>query len=673
MTVTLPRYIVYDSETTITDNNGTAFVPENRVVISGVKTEIIKSISDGIDVIVLAEMEHGALLVGQNITFDLHYIIKEMGTHWIEECINAGLRIWDTQIAEYVLSGQQTRMASLDELATLYGGTIKDSYVSDMFANGIGADKIEKSVLIPYLEADLENTELVFKKQYEQAVLSNKLPLIMYMNHARLMTTLMQYNGLRVDKAGLVTLKMQLERDMQIYRDDIVVELMYEIKRSLPPDAVLNQDEDSLCTDAMLSSYFFGGTAVLDVKVPTGTTYKSGKKAGQVKYKNDTALVTFKTKHLPWLPTKSSKSYTLLHPMDDDVIDVLARSFKLAFKVRELRRCKKIVGTYIDGVLKNTYDTEKGSFVHPDYNHALTATGRLSCARPNLQNVDGEVKQYYVPLDGHQFLLEFDFKQLEVCGLAQLSRDPQLIADICNGVDLHYETGRTVFGWCSPADMDEKTRRGVKGVNFGLIYGGSAKGLAKQTGFDVKVVEKLIAAFYSRYPMVKVWQDDNISAVKKGRTYTSGGMRTEKGYPRGVSSLKSCTGREYVFTEYDAPDWIVETRKEYTSFSPTEIKNYPVQGFATGDVVPITLGVMMQYYCAEDELGVTPVNTVHDSIMFSVAYGQEAQDLYHLVVDKVMPTVVQVLKDSFGIDMLVPLNVDAKIGYNWGNMDKYKP
>lgn len=666
----IPRnYFIFDTETTISPTGDpTAFVPTNEVVMAGIKSSA-GHVCCADDVTEVLPLIKGQVMVGHNVAFDLMHLFRACSHITVDRFIcDYKLRIWDTQIAEYILTGQQAKMTSLNDLALKYGGTLKDSFVSDAFDRGEGADTIDPDILREYLIGDLDNTDLVYQKQYEQAEKEGLLPLIYLMCNARLCTAIMQFYGMGVNTTALLVYKVDLERKRAMCDLKIKASLEAELLPQLPSGCTFAHEIST--SNNMVSAYLYGGSVKLDVLKDSGEVYMSGAKAGKPKLKRTQEWFSFAGRTPTTHPTKVSANYTLIHPLDDNVLEALViaggDTGAFASTLIKARRLDKLIGTYCEGVLKNVYPDGR---VHPNYNHALTATSRLSCSNPNLQNQDPETKRFFRPLRGSLFV-EFDFKQLEVCALAHLSGDRQLIEDIRCGVDLHYETGKTVFGWRSPSEMDDDTRRAVKGVNFGLIYGGTAAGLSDTTGQPKHIVQALIDAFYSRYPYVKIWQNRNISAVHDDRQY-NGGVYTELGYPKGHSVLVPApTGRKYVFHEYDAPEWL-RSKGTLTSFSPTEIKNYPVQGFATGDIVPITLAVLMQRWAEHREIHAMPCNTVHDSFMFECVR-EDIDSLIEMVNNEVIPGVMFVLEDTFGIKLAVPLKVDVKVGPNWGEMKKYE-
>jgi DNA polymerase I-like protein with 3'-5' exonuclease and polymerase domains len=147
--------------------------------------------------------------------------------------------------------------------------------------------------------------------------------------------------------------------------------------------------------------------------------------------------------------------------------------------------------------------------------------------------------------------------------------------------------------------------------------------------------------------------------------------RTESLLPAGIGEYRSITGRLYRFTEYDAPEFLVR-RGTRTSFSPTQCKNYPIQGFATGDIVPEVLGRVFRALLADEELRekCLIINTVHDSIIF---------DCHKSVLDKACRLIRSVMEDApkwmekrYGFKIDLPLNVDVEYGHSWDSLENWK-
>ena len=273
-------------------------------------------------------------------------------------------------------------------------------------------------------------------------------------------------------------------------------------------------------------------------------------------------------------------------------------------------------------------------------------------------------------------LLEADFSQLEIIALAHLSGDPTMKEDILDGTDLHRIRAAQMYGKCA-RDVTPQERQIAKVFSFQLQYGAGATSMAASCGVDVSIAKKFIADYYDRYPEVKAWQEKVAEEYAERRRPSQ--RVTPLGVTAGMGWHHSITGRRYVMYEDDNPyagtrRWGEGGQEPATNFSPTKMKNYPVQGFATGDIVPMVLGevfkmVMTKAWSTRYKL----INTVHDSILFDIAPRDDEELLRFCTQLKgVMESAPKMLKEEFNIDFELPLKVDISVGKNWGVMEKYK-
>lgn len=271
-----------------------------------------------------------------------------------------------------------------------------------------------------------------------------------------------------------------------------------------------------------------------------------------------------------------------------------------------------------------------------------------------------DIKECFVSRFGERGrIMEVDYSQLEIVVLAEVTQDPQLLADIRAGTDMHRVRAAELFG-IPEVSVTKQQRTTAKMLSFQLQYGAGANSMAKDLGIQVKLAQQFVINYYKRYPAVKRWQDNMIKAIHMVRYMPTDPARTKAGNPKGVSKFNSPTGRIYTFSEYDAPDWV----KEVTSFSPTEIKNYPIQGYATGDIVPFILGlVRRRIYAAGLEDVCLLVNTVHDSIVLDI------EEEYVYTIGKLMKDTMEhvpaVLDKMFGIKCTLPFPVEVSFGVSW--------
>lgn len=276
-----------------------------------------------------------------------------------------------------------------------------------------------------------------------------------------------------------------------------------------------------------------------------------------------------------------------------------------------------------------------------------------------------EIKECFVSRFAPEgVLLEADFSQLEVVGLAVLSGDPVLKDDIKSGRDMHRTRAAELFDIPESKVSDEQ-RRAAKAFSFMLQYGSGAKGMAHKTGLPLHLARKFINNYYDRYKEVLNWQEYIAECVKSSRMPT--GRHTPKKYPQGTGHYTSPTGRTYRFFEYDAPEGF---KRSEPGFSPTEMKNYPVQGFATGDIMALYRGKVYRRLLDEYWTGrVLTVNTVHDSIMFDVANSECAADLKVLLENEAKRIPSQ-LRSLWGIETDLEFKIECKAGPTWATLTK---
>jgi DNA polymerase I-like protein with 3'-5' exonuclease and polymerase domains len=548
--------------------------------------------------------------------------------------------VWDTQLAEYLLTGQQSSYASLDEVSVKYGGVLKDDRVKEFWEAGVQTEAIPTDMLADYLMGDISNTEIVYLAQVELAKKYGMLPLIESQMRALLATTLMEYNGMQVD---LAYIKEQSKRlAVEIGETETLLSSSLP-STDMPSDWLWSSPKD-------VSMLLFGGTHIVKEKHHVGQ-YKNGKD----KYK--VVDVEHRCTGLGLEPSRvgANPTKTGYYTVDETVLKNCTHP--IAKQVLQLRTLSKQRETYYENMRSLTFPD---GCIHPNLNHVTTKTGRLSCNKPNIQNqtIEGGIKKAYVSrwgIDGR--LVDFDYSQLEMAGLAAIADDTQLSYDINHGIDMHTELYKEMYGRTCTKDERKK----FKPLSFGLVYGAGAKTLAANAGCTVAEARKFIKVFYGRYKGVGKFHSTIMDeAVEKRRLTTK---RSPKGFPLGVYTKRMPTGRMYVFSEYDN-EW-----KGGVSFSPTELKNWPVQGFATGDVVPHMVGLIVEkLYKSDLYKWCVPVMTVHDSIVFDVK--EEYVDKFVKACYSVLKNTTAFINHYFNIEMPVTLSVGCSVGKNWQDLEE---
>jgi len=315
-----------------------------------------------------------------------------------------------------------------------------------------------------------------------------------------------------------------------------------------------------------------------------------------------------------------------------EVLEELALVHELPKKVLDYRELAKLKSTYAD-VLPRLIHPATGR-LHTRFSQTGTATGRLSSSNPNLQNIPvrselgREIRAAFVASPGCQ-LLSADYSQIELRILAHLSEDPVLVEAFRRGEDIHSRTAQEVFG-VAPFAQTHEHRRVAKVINFGVIYGLSAFGLAQQLGIDTKEGAKFIAAYFERYSGVKQFLDRQIAETRE-----TGITRTMFGRVRPIPEINS-------------------PQPNLRSFAERTAMNTPMQG-AAADLIKLAM-IELDRRLA-DGFESRMILQVHDELLFE---GPETE----------MPRLMKLVKEVMeGVHKLrVPLLVEARPGDNWSEL-----
>lgn len=315
-----------------------------------------------------------------------------------------------------------------------------------------------------------------------------------------------------------------------------------------------------------------------------------------------------------------------------DVLEQLAETHEVPRLVLEYRHLSKLKSNYIDA-LPLLADSE--SRVHTTFQSAATATGRLSSVNPNLQNIPirtelgREIRAAFVAAPGTR-LLSADYSQIELRLLAHFSGDPLLLRAYENNDDIHTLTASEVFG-VAPEAMDKETRSRAKAVNFGIVYGISAFGLAAQLGIPQAEARAYIDRYFARYQGVKEFIEKTLAAARK-----EGSVRTLFGRMRPIPDIESRNPNQRGFAERTAV-------------------NTPLQGTAA-DLIKLAM-IALDRKLTERRLRTRMVLQVHDELVFEVPEAECAE--IEALVRAEMEGVAQ---------LRVPLIADLGFGPNWRDM-----
>ena len=314
----------------------------------------------------------------------------------------------------------------------------------------------------------------------------------------------------------------------------------------------------------------------------------------------------------------------------EEVLQELALTYPLPKLILEHRSLSKLKSTYTDKLpLMINPRTQR---IHTSYHQAVTATGRLSSSDPNLQNIpvrtqEGRrIRHAFIAPEGYK-LVAADYSQIELRIMAHLSQDQGLLDAFSKGADIHSATAAEVFK-VGLYEVSTDQRRSAKAINFGLIYGMSAFGLAKQLGISRKEAAQYIDHYFETYPGVQNYMDDVRTKAQ------------EQGY------VETLFGRRLYLPEIKAKNAMRRQAAERTAI------NAPMQGTAA-DIIKRAM-VSVDNWLKESEFDAQAIMQVHDELVFEVREDQ---------VDKFVEAVKQQMADAAELD--VPLLVEAGVGDNW--------
>lgn len=328
---------------------------------------------------------------------------------------------------------------------------------------------------------------------------------------------------------------------------------------------------------------------------------------------------------------KAKKTKTGQYATGEDVLQKLVDTHPIVAEVLEYRQLNKLLSTYVRP-LPELVDPETGR-IHTQYMQAVAATGRLSSTQPNLQNIPirtkrgREIRKAFVPRDANHVLLAADYSQVELRIVAALSGDRGLCTAFLEGADIHTATAAKVFG--VPAeDVDRGQRSQAKAVNFGILYGQGAFGLAETLKIPRREAKGIIEAYFAEFADLKAYQTRVVEEAK------------ENGY------VETVLGRKRWLPDITSANAVVR------GFAERNAINAPIQGSAA-DIIKIA---MVRIHKALDEGGYKArmILQVHDELVFDVPT-DEVEAVRELVCSHM----------ERAVELAVPLDVEAQTGQDW--------
>jgi DNA polymerase I len=333
------------------------------------------------------------------------------------------------------------------------------------------------------------------------------------------------------------------------------------------------------------------------------------------------------------LPTQKKTRGRTAYSTDNEVLTALATEHAIAAKVIEYRTLGKLKSTYVEG-LRKQINPATGR-IHTTFVQSAAATGRLSSRDPNLQNIPvrgeqgGQIRQAFIADPGNIFI-SADYSQIELRLLAHFSEDPVLLSAFQEGEDIHRQTAAEVFG-IHPEFVTPEMRRQAKVINFGIIYGMSAFGLAKQLAVSQRLAQDFINRYFARHTKVKNFMDGILASARY-----EGWVTTLRGRRRPIPNLHSSNR-------------ILRQEAERSAV------NMPLQGSAA-DLIKIAM-LVVETKLRQQKLSGRLLLQIHDELLL-----EAPQEELYATVDNVRLAMEDV------VVLKVPLLVDILIGKNWGEM-----
>jgi len=329
---------------------------------------------------------------------------------------------------------------------------------------------------------------------------------------------------------------------------------------------------------------------------------------------------------------KAKKTKTGQYSTSEDTLQKMTDKHEIFSLILDYRSLKKLKSTYVDAfpILVNP-NTGR---IHTHYMQTIAATGRLSSTNPNLQNIPirtergREMRKTFIARNENYSLLAADYSQIELRIIAAISEEDNMIKAFKNGLDIHAATAAKVFNVDNIEEVTAEQRRSAKAVNFGIIYGQSAFGLAQNLGIKRKEAKAIIDSYFEQYPKIKDYMAKSVEFAK------------EKGY------VETIMKRRRYLKDINSANAIVR------GFAERNAVNAPIQGSAA-DVIKVAM-IKVDKAMKKANLKSKMLLQVHDELVFDVENSE--QEILQQIVKENMESAV---------NLVVPLDIEQKVAKDW--------
>ena len=617
-------------------------------------------------------LDKTTLMIGHNISHDLLWL-------W-ESGFKYDGPVFDTMLSDYVLQRGVKLPSDLGSVAIRHGcEVLKQDTLKTYFKNGYSTRDIPHAELVTYLEHDLGATEGIYKSIQAKLLTPQDAGLrstIDLTNETTVVLARMYQVGVKIDRAALDAVRLEFETE----RDDIV-KLLQSHVRTLMGDTPINLNSPEQLSWIVYSRKPISKSAWMTAITPymkdqefkdavkkhfvnvyktkavkcdacDGKGYIFKTKKDGSPFKKSTKCATCNGVGFEFKPTKDLAGLKFTAPnakwasangfgTGKDNLETLERvarskgmtdAVEFLGKLRRLSALDSYLSNFVEGIAAFTKDND---ILHVRLNQHVTATGRFSGSNPNFQNLPRggtfPIKKVIKSRWEGGYISEWDFAQLEFRVAGILSGDSLIKSEVEGGFDVHSYTAQVITDAGQPT-----TRQVAKAHTFAPLYGA--------TGYGRTPPE---AAYYThfmeKYSIVAQWHKVLAKQV------------INHGY------VKLPSGREFVFPN-------TQRKRDGTVTNFTAIKNYPVQGFATGDIVPAVL-VEVHRKLSEAKLKSCVVNSVHDSIVLDVH--PDEKDQVKEIMDGINADLTRFVSAKFNVDINIPLCMEGSIGSTWLQQDDW--
>ncbi len=511
--------------------------------------------------------------IGQNVKYDL-IVLKWYGI------LFAG-QFFDTMLAHYLIEPEGRR--SMDYLSAQYL-QYEPVHIEELIGkkgkNQLSMKDVELEKIKEYAAEDADIT-LQLKNTFSPMLVQKNVQKVFDEVEIPLLNVLldMEYEGVLIDKEFLNTYSKQLEKEAATFEENVYATAGVRFNLASP------------------------------------------KQLGEVLFE--------KLK----LDPKAKKTKSGQYATGEDVLQKLASEHKIVDDILGFRELTKLKSTYIDAL--PLMINRKTGRVHTSYNQAIAVTGRLSSNNPNLQNIPvrtergREIRKAFIPRDENHLLISADYSQIELRIVAAISGDPNMCEAFKQGKDIHTATAAKVYN-IEEADVTKEMRYKAKSVNFGIIYGQGAFGLAENLKISRSEAKEIIDNYKKQFPNIQQYMDDQMKFAQKN------------GY------VETLLGRKRWLKDINSANFTVRGYAERNAI------NMPIQGTAA-DMIKLAM-IKIHKTFKDRNFKSKMILQVHDELVF---------DAWKDEVDIIKPIIIECMQSALPLPNDVPANAEIGVGENW--------